>query len=201
MTQLKSTMKAEGFTLVELMVVIVIAAILLTIAVPSFDNLIRRNNVESLQTTLSSAVATARTEAASRNRVVTICASSNATDCGNDWNKGWIVFEDRESPIGARDAAKEPLIDVYQHSGDYTFTTSTGSTAPTELSFTSQGFLREGQQPTLFTICEPKSNTSFARGIFVNASGLVMKTRDGNGDGVHDNPVSSEQGAPLVCNN
>ena len=164
--------KITGFTLVELMVAVVIAAILLAMAVPSFDNLIRRNNVESLQTILGSAVATARTEAASRNRVVTICASSNATSCGGTWSNGWIVFQDVNAN-GSVDP-DDVIIDVYQHSGDYRFLVTPGTAS---LSFTTQGFLRSATSaPFTFVICEPNNDVSLARGIVVNASGMANKT-------------------------
>lgn len=200
--------KQSGFTLIELMVVIIIAAILLTIAVPSFDNLIKRNNVDSLQSKLSSALATARTEAASRNKVVTICRSNDEASCiagavsGNvPWSTGWIIFEDDDND-GVVDAATgttsaETLIDVYRNNGNYTVTAS-GSAV--RISFNSQGFATVGGN-TVLTICEPDKERIYARGLFVNTSGLVMKTRDGDDtDSYHDNPDPTA-GAPdnLEC--
>src|SRR5690606_14253538 len=154
------------------MVVIIIAAILLTIAVPSFNTLIRRNNVDSLQSKLSSALATARTEAASRNKIITICGSVNETDCNSgDWNGGWVIFEDQDGD-GVVDSG-DVLIDVYRNGGDYTI-----SRDPNHISFNSQGFMTGGTENRLFIICDPDRDAAYARGLFVNRSGLVMKTRD-----------------------
>ncbi len=181
----------RGFTLIELMVVIVIAAILLSVAVPSFDSLIKRNNVDSLQSKLSGAVATARTEAASRNRVITICRSSNEANCtAGTWADGWVIFEDNDSD-GVVDAG-DILIDVYRNISDYTIKSSGGNS----ISFNSQGFMTGGSS-TVLTICEPDSDDAYARGLFINTSGLVVKTRDGGDAGdVHDNPKT---GTNLDC--
>ncbi|MCR6650532.1 MAG: GspH/FimT family pseudopilin [Cellvibrionaceae bacterium] len=189
----------RGFTLIELMVVIIIAAILLTIAVPSFSSLIKRNNVDSLQSKLSSALATARTEAASRNRIITICASNaGQTACDDNWSNGWIVFEDNDGD-GVIDAATgttpaEALIDVYRNTGGYTVASNTDF-----ISFNSQGFMTGAADNRLLVICEPDRAAEYARGLFVNRSGLVMKTRDTNNDGKHNDPTSTDAATNLSC--
>lgn len=173
--QTKASMH-NGFTLIELMVVIVIAAILLSIAVPSFQSLIKRNNVDSLQSKLSSAMSTARTEAASRNKVVTICASVNETNCTSGvWASGWIVFEDNDGD-GSVDTG-DILIDVYDNSTAYTIESDPAAT--TAISFSSQGFITNGGAATTLTVCEPDDDASYARGLIVNTSGLVVKTKTG----------------------
>lgn len=186
----------RGFTLIELMVVIVIAAILLTIAVPSFQNLILRSNVDGLQSRLSSALSTARTEAASRNRAITICASMNETDCvGGTWSDGWIVFEDNNGNQAVD--GEDTLIEVYRDSTDYTIKSS----GPNSISFNSQGFIAGGGGAVLLTICEPNNDRLFARGLYVNTSGLVMKTRDSDSSGKHNDPTKpdTETDKDLAC--
>ena len=188
----------RGFTLIELMVVIVIAAILLTIAVPSFDSLIKRNNVDSLQSKLSSALATARTEAASRNKIIVICSSVNETNCdAGNWKNGWVIFEDNDRT--GTWTGGDILIDVYRNTSRYTVKANkdgVGASVNT-ISFNSQGFAVAGGN-TVLTICEPDGDDAYARGLFVNTSGLVMKTRDGtDADATHDNPATA--GTNLVC--
>lgn len=186
----------RGFTLIELMVVIIIAAILLTIAVPSFSTLIKRNNVDSLQSKFSSSLSTARTEAASRNRIVSICGSVTETDCtGGSWNDGWIIFEDLDGD-GDFDAG-DVLIDVYRNNGRYTIRPSNAGDA-NFISFNSQGFMN-GSADRLFIVCDPDKEAIYARGLFVNRSGLVMKTRDTNNNGIHNDPTSANAASDLSC--
>lgn len=189
--------KNQGFTLIELMVVIIIAAILLTIAVPSFTSLIKRNNVDSLQSKFASALATARTEAASRNKIISICGSVNEINCdGGEWKRGWVVFEDQDGDGTVDDG--DALIDVYRNGGQYAISPKSAAD-PNHISFNSQGFMTGNVENRLFIICDPDKDVAYARGLFVNRSGLVMKTRDTNGDGIHNDPTSADSAVNLNC--
>jgi len=74
---------SQGFTLIELMVVVVIMAIFAAIAIPSFSSLIHRNNVTAAANELYDLLQYSRGEAVTRSTSVTIAApgSSNAS-----WN-------------------------------------------------------------------------------------------------------------------
>lgn len=67
---------ARGFTLVELMVAIAVAAILLVIAVPSFTTAINSNRLTSTANALIGALNTARMAAVQRNAPVQFCSNS-----------------------------------------------------------------------------------------------------------------------------
>ena len=62
----------RGFTLIELMVTIAVVAILTTVAVPGFRDLIRNNRVTTQTNEVVSALNFARTEAIKRGRSVTV---------------------------------------------------------------------------------------------------------------------------------
>lgn len=94
----------KGFTLVELMVTVAILAIVLAIAVPSFQGLIRDQQATTVANEVVSAIALARSEAIKRNRNVTVCRRNAAgTDCdsGTNWAAGWAVV-DGSLAVGAR---------------------------------------------------------------------------------------------------
>ena len=67
--------KAQGFTLIELMIAIAIVAILTALALPSFQNFIRRNAVASEVNNLIGSLQTARTLALSGNFAAGVCTS------------------------------------------------------------------------------------------------------------------------------
>jgi len=88
--------KSAGFTLIELIVTVSIVAILMSIAVPSFKNMIDSNRLSTGTNELVSALILARSEALKRGQRVTVCTSADSTNCSgnNDFGQGWLVFED-----------------------------------------------------------------------------------------------------------
>lgn len=90
---------AYGFTLVELMITLALAAIVLTLGVPSFNQTIRTNRVATQVNELVTALNLARSEAIHRGTAVTVCASADQATCSgsNDWRTGWIVTTDNNT--------------------------------------------------------------------------------------------------------
>lgn len=96
----------RGFTLLELITTVTVAAILMTVAVPSFFNTMRNSRAAANANELVTALSIARSEAIRRGARVTVCRSSNGTTCslgaGASWASGWLVFVDT---IGSDTAA------------------------------------------------------------------------------------------------
>lgn len=92
----------RGFSMIELVITIAIAAILLTLAIPSFTSFLNSNRVSGQANELLATFQTARLESIRRGRQVVVCGSSNANaatpSCSGTaaWG-GWISFVDTNS--------------------------------------------------------------------------------------------------------
>lgn len=85
--------KHHGFTLTELMVAIAVMAILLAIAVPSFTSATLGTKLTGYANALVGSATLARSEAIKRNAVVTMCVSTDGSNCTTGgWEQGWIIL-------------------------------------------------------------------------------------------------------------
>ncbi len=94
---MKNNRNHNGFTLIEAMITITIAAILLSLAIPSFSKMIERNRISSATNEFIAAMMLTRSEAVTRTIPISICTSDNGTSCNNaldNYAKGWIIFSD-----------------------------------------------------------------------------------------------------------
>lgn len=88
----------SGFTLLELMVTLAVAAILLTIAVPNFTVFLQNSRLAGTANEVVTMMNYARSEAVKRNRPVTLCSRASDTACANstNWDEGVLVFVDAD---------------------------------------------------------------------------------------------------------
>ncbi|WP_137821060.1 GspH/FimT family pseudopilin [Pseudomonas sp. D(2018)] len=87
----------NGFTLIELMVVIAIVAILSSIGYPSFRELILNNRLTAQTNALLGTLQYARSEAVTQKRRVIVCPSRDQATCEDDpadWQRAIIVLLD-----------------------------------------------------------------------------------------------------------
>ena len=176
--------RIAGFTLIELIVTLVLAAIVLTVAVPSFQDSIRNNRRATQANDLISALNLARSEAITRAQLVTICRSSNQASCaaGANWEDGWIVFVDSNTAAGdttgVLDASEEPPLRVYRGlSGGNTLRVNTNFT--NYFSYKADGQSRGSNGSALggkLSLCDDQGATE-ARYVTINSTGR-MQVRD-----------------------
>ena len=117
--------KNQAFSLIELMVVLGVAYILLTTAVPNLRATLQNNLAATQVNYLVVALTTARSEAIKRSERVAICASVDQTSCSgsNNWATGWILFTDGGS-VGTLDPG-DTIIRVQEPLKGATVLTST----------------------------------------------------------------------------
>lgn len=75
----------RGFTLIEAMVAMSVLVILISLAAPSFSNLIASQRVKNASFDVFSSLVFARSEAVARNDTVTV------TPAGGVWSNGWTI--------------------------------------------------------------------------------------------------------------
>lgn len=86
--------RCQGFTIIELLVGIAIAAILLMVAVPTYRAVVDGSRVSSELDALSSDMAFSRMEAVKQGLNVMMCSSRDGLTCSGsgNWQDGWIVM-------------------------------------------------------------------------------------------------------------
>ena len=86
----------KGFTLLELVIAIALAAVLTALATPAFESFSRNLKIRAVTERLASDLNHARHAAVNRGHRVSACPGNETTGCSGspDWHQGWIVFED-----------------------------------------------------------------------------------------------------------
>jgi len=176
---------AQGFTLTEMLVVIGIAGVLTSMAVPAMRTFVQSQQGSSAAGALVSSLSMARSEAIKEDAAaagVIVCASSNGTTCdpAGVWNNGWIVL-----PPAALGAVPLQVVGALPAGMTMTATPAVASIS----------FLSSGQAPALgaafvaFRLCDARGAT-FAREVEVSLGGQIQAAPTVGQD------VS---GAPLAC--
>ena len=86
--------QAAGFSLVELMIALAVLAIVVAVALPSFQGSLRSNRVTSTTNELMASISLARSEALRNPNGAVLCTTTDGVACGGTWNDGWMVWID-----------------------------------------------------------------------------------------------------------
>lgn len=96
--------KEKAFTLIELMVTIAILAIIATLAAPNLSQILHNTKVNTSSGDILSFLQQSRTEAIRLGKIVTVCGSSDGSNClatnKTDWSTGLIAkYSGSTTPI------------------------------------------------------------------------------------------------------
>lgn len=151
--------KHSGFTLIELMVTLAVAAILLTVGIPSFRDFIMNNRLSSQANEFAAAVNLARSAAISKQRNAYITSKS-----GTNWATGWYVWVDdpNTGTLNSMDANE-----VLREAQPFTATTTFTSAGKTQFRYSPSGLV---DGPGTLTLCDNRTAET-GRVIDISAAG------------------------------
>ena len=166
---------ADGFTVVELMIALIVAVVLIVIAVPSFRTITLSNKLTTAANDLVGAINIARVEAIKLNAGTQFCsnlASNNMTDplgnaCANQTGAVYALVGGTPTPIRAETIGISPPL---QLSGDMTAlrfsTAGLGQRAGTTTPYSD----------TVVDICTSAMNSNNHRRIDMAAGSIITTT-------------------------
>lgn len=182
-----SSARHAGFTLIEMLIVIVILALFTSIGVPSFQNTIRENRLATQANSLVASFHLARSEAIKRRLPVVICRTANGTTCVTDgagtWETGWLIFVDDNLDATADATDNDGLFNsteqLLRHVSAIQTTTlrSASAVVADSVRFRNNGLLANAGDS--FFLCDTKTaDTKEARDININVTGRVTTKKD-----------------------
>ena len=163
--------KSSGFTMIEMLMTMAIAAVLLGLAVPSFRYVTNSNRIAGEINGLLGDLQLARAEAIKEGQTVTVCVSTTGTACtgGPAWQGGWIVFSD---PTNTAVVGAGGVLRVQKpFSGTDTFTASPNTL--TKVTFNREGYAAGVANGTLITLHESTSTNAWTRCLTLNLVGQM----------------------------
>jgi type IV fimbrial biogenesis protein FimT len=160
---------ASGFTLVEMLMTMAIAAIVMALAVPSFRYVTNSNRIAGEINGLLGDLQLARAEAIKEGRNVTVCVSANGTSCtiSTSWQSGWIVFSD---PANTGVPAVGSVVRVQKtFSGSDTFI----SNGIVKVTFNREGYAAGIADGTMITLHDSTNTSAWTRCLTLNLIGQI----------------------------
>ena len=159
-----------GFTMIELLITLAVAAILAFIALPSFQTFMKNNRLRTQTSEIVAALSVARSEAIKRKAPISVCIRDAAdnTQCiaGSEWRTGWIVFVD-DNGDGDPDGGEDRLRVQQSYSNVSTITVA-GFAATNYVQYRPDGRVLGGGGS--FTVCDDRSG-NYGRIVTVRVTG------------------------------
>jgi type IV fimbrial biogenesis protein FimT len=180
--------RQRGFNLMELVVTLGLAAVIIGIGAPNFEQFRANNRLTGVANDYLGAVLSARTEALKRQTPVAMCPSDNPdspdAECSDGNFTGWITFVDENNDC-LRDEDDDEILRAQPTVDEAVLTDSNGVC----LSFAANGFrqvIAGRNTVTRAVFCDergnnpiaPESPDSFARGIEIQPTGRAANVRD-----------------------
>jgi type IV fimbrial biogenesis protein FimT len=167
--------RACGFTLMELLITIAIAAIVMTLGIPSFRYVTNSNRIAGEVNGLLGDLQFARAEAIKEGQNVTVCVSALGASCDgtSTWQSGWMVYS---NPTGVTTPVATSILRIQStFSGTDTFVAFPATSAIT--------FNREGYAVgipgagTLISLHDFTGTTAWTRCLSITMNGMTQTAK------------------------
>lgn len=184
---MKLTPKVTGATLLELVVTTSIIGIAVSIALPSFQNMMHRHNAKTQQWEWSSLLKSARSAAVSQRKWVTVCPIED-NQCTTNLNNPWVAFFD-----SSRNNQINSSQDIIKH-----LAVPEGTSLKMYKGMTTLPYFRyraSGLSGNLrsLTVCPEGTETSNTFHFTSTHLGHIRFVKDSDGDGIVDRLYQGKQ--------
>lgn len=186
----------RGFTVIEILIVMVVLGALMALAAPSFVRTLRSTTVSSSVNGMMSDIRYTRSEAVKRGVATVMCRSDDpeamtpvcgsgagpdldSDGTGDGWASGWFIFVDLDGD-GIYDAADGERILKVQGRNPGIGAIREGSGGSTKLRFVSTGRLSGLAGATNFTFGSSAFGADVQRRLCVNMTGQTRIAGDGS---------------------
>lgn len=184
--------RVAGVTLAEMLIALAAGALLMAVALPSFDNLFERERAGSAINRMLGAVQFTRAAAVSHRVTAALCPGAEDR-CGrrNTWHDGALAFLDPNGN-GRRDTGEEILMRLPPLAPGHRMYWRAFRNR-TALVFRPSG-LTDWQSGNIL-YCPPDGDPTLARQVILNVQGRARRAVDTDGDGI----VEDASGRPVRC--
>lgn len=180
--------QGSGYTLTEMIIVIVVAGLVAGVALPGLRGIIQSNRVTTTHNELVSTLWHARSEAIGRGQPVMVCNGQPSKGCDHDngWEAGWYTAAVPAGTHSCRDRDRDGYCDshggrvIHQNNSvpDGISVTGNGRLLNSRVKFQPSGMAR-GYAGTL-TICDTTPRNVNGSGIVINVSGRLRRAESGD---------------------
>lgn len=168
-------MTSQGLSMLELIIVLMLIAIVMTYAVPSYQLMMQRQHMRISKDSLNTSLVLARNTSITRNQQVMLCPTNDGLSCeGEKFEQGWIVFFDLNKNA-QREPSMEALIWV-QNKLHKNLTVRASSAYKNGIAFTPNGRLARGFSGNVILCAQ--GSTEYAIKIIMIASGRMRIEQD-----------------------
>ena len=164
---------SNGYTLIELVVVIALLAILLALGTPSLIQWVESARLKTLSSDLLSDLRLTRSEAILRGERVVLCTAASQESCSpsGGWHQGRLMFVDKNNN-GSREASESIM--RYRSAAPDGWSISGNSPVANYVSYDGLGATRltgGAFQAGTVTVCRSGASNTNARKVVINSVG------------------------------